>query len=85
MKFALVLLIASLNAYGGPVCGSDGHNYQSQQDCHANNVQVLHVGMCMKKAIDKVWMHNTDDHGNWNNRRFIPWVGNNDRISTGVF
>lgn len=38
----------------------------------------------MKKAIDKVWMKNTDDHGNWNNHRFVPWAENADRLSTGV-
>ena len=84
MKLVLILLVASLNAYSGPVCGSDGHNYSSEQECHAKNVTVLHVGLCMKKAIDKVWMKNTDNHGNWNNHKFIPWAGNLDRHSTGV-
>ena len=76
MKLVLILLVSTLHAYNGPVCGTDGNNYESAQDCQANKVTVLHVGLCMKKAIDKVWWRNTDDHGNWNNHRFIPWRNN---------
>lgn len=38
----------------------------------------------MKKAIDKVWWRNTDDHGNWNNHKFIPWASNLGRQETGL-
>ena len=30
MKLVLILLITSLNAYHGPVCGSDGNSYGSE-------------------------------------------------------
>ena len=84
MKLALILLVTSIHAMSGPVCGSDGQNYESEQACQANNVTVLHVGLCMKKAIDYVWWNNTDDHGNWNNDKFIPWANNLGRMQTGV-
>lgn len=37
----------------------------------------------MKKAIDKVWWKHTDDHGNWNRKKFIPWKSYLTRVDTG--
>ena len=84
MKIIVFLLITtSMAYYNGPVCGENGITYQNEGDCYSQGIKIIHVGMCMKKAIDRHWWKSTDDHGNWNRKDFIPWKGFLTRVDTG--
>lgn len=84
MKKILFLLFATTLAnYSHHVCGADGITYESEGDCYNNGIKIIHVGPCLKKAIDHVYWRNTDDHGNWNNKKFIPWKSFLTRVDTG--